>query len=74
MSCEREMSGWSMEMNAPQESDPPQKISQAALFEHPLRMNRIHRTQFDHERLDHECFDYLSRETYSKHRVGTRAF
>ena len=25
-------------------------------------MNRIHRTQFDHERLDHECFDYLSRE------------
>ena len=41
---------------------------------HPLRMNRIHRTQFDHERLDHECFDYLSRETYAKHSVGTKAF
>ena len=23
MSCEREMSGWSMEISAPQESDPP---------------------------------------------------
>ena len=23
MSCEREMSGWSMEMNAPKDSDPP---------------------------------------------------
>ena len=37
-------------------------------------MNTIHRTQFDHERLDHECFDYPSRETYAKHSVGTKAF
>ena len=29
MSCEREMSVWSMEMSAPQGSDPPKKFSQA---------------------------------------------
>ena len=28
----------------------------------PLRMNGMHRTQFDHA-----CFDRLSRETYAKH-------
>ena len=28
----------------------------------PLRMNRMHRTQFDHA-----CFDRLSRENYAKH-------
>ena len=28
----------------------------------PLRMNGMHRTQFDHA-----CFDLLSRETYAKH-------
>ena len=29
MSCEREMLVWSMEMSAPQESDPKKKFSQA---------------------------------------------
>ena len=30
----------------------------------PLRMNGVHKTQFDH----------LSRETYGKHSVGAKAF
>ena len=34
MSYEMEMLGWSMEMTAPQESEPPKKVSQAALFGH----------------------------------------
>ena len=32
MSLEREMSVWSMEMSAPQESDPQKKFSQAVSF------------------------------------------
>ena len=32
MSREREMSVWSMEMSAPQESDPKKKFSQAVSF------------------------------------------
>ena len=35
----------------------------------PLRMNGMHRRQFDHAR-----FDYLPRKTYAKHSNGVRAF
>ena len=40
----------------------------------------MHRTQFDHARLnllsllyDHTCFDYVSRETYAKRSDGAKA-
>ena len=45
-----------------------------------LRMNRMHRTQFEHSRLDllsldPAWFDNLSRETCAKHSVaGAKAF
>ena len=35
----------------------------------PLRMNGMHRRQFDHVR-----FDYLPRKTYAKYSNGVRAF
>ena len=35
----------------------------------PLRMNGIHKTQFDHA-----CFDHLSSKTYAKHSVEVKAF
>ena len=35
----------------------------------PLKMNGMHRRQFDHAR-----FDHLPRKTYAKHSNGVRAF
>ena len=36
----------------------------------PLKMNGMHRTQFDHVRLDILSLVILSRETYAKHSAG----
>ena len=38
-------------------------------FGFPLRMNGMHRMQFDHT-----CLDHLSREIYAKHSVEAKAF
>ena len=48
-----------------------------------IRMNGIHRKQFDHSHLDlfschlesdHACLEHLSLETSTKHSVGVKAF
>ena len=50
------------------------------LFGLPLKMNGMHKTQYDHARFDvlplvlsYSCFDHLSSETCTKHNVGAKA-
>ena len=54
-------------------------LVESFFFSLPLKMNGMHKTQFDHIRFDLaplvllSCVFYILSETYAKHNVGAKA-